>query len=504
MIFSGIVTILAFVMLGRAATKVTGTAPLMAAGLVALGLSVLLHALRFEPTPGFFVTTAAEYGIGCLLLAGLLFKHKRASGARSWFLMGSVLLTAVVGILAFQRVSDAVSVEWLLELGPDDHLYEVQPVLDRYGLTAERAFPTITRDMNEDLSQVHILRGPKRAMDQALRQLTQDVENVDHMEPNLVLDFLDPVAVVPADRTPLHGGETVLENDPLISEQWGLVAVRGHEAHEILKHIRPAYRARVAVLDTGVDGRHEDLEGVFGASPAATDLHGHGSHVAGLAGAATNNGVGVASLNWEGRFVEVVGYKALESNGTGSLELIAQAVIDATHDKADVISMSLGAKLPQTPKIISDAIKYALDANIIVVVSAGNAGEDAADHMPSNVPGVIVVSAVDEALRKARFSNTNTSLDRPVTAPGVNMLSLAANGAYVRMSGTSMSTPVVSGLLGVMRSLDPGLSADHAWTILQQTGHDVVDTAQIGRLIDAEAAISAVRGRAMPETAGSL
>jgi len=156
-----------------------------------------------------------------------------------------------------------------------------------------------------------------------------------------------------------------------------------------------------------------------------------------------------------------------------------------------VISMSLGARAA-APKVISDAIAYARRNNVIVIVSAGNANEDAKDHMPSNIEGVIVVSAVDENLAKAKFSNTNMSLSRPITAPGVNILSLKTGGGYVKMSGTSMSTPVVSGLVGIMRSLNPSLSEEDVYRILVSTARTVKDSNRIGKMIDAEAAVKVV------------
>jgi thermitase len=322
-----------------------------------------------------------------------------------------------------------------------------------------------------------------------IKALSADAENVDFVDVNRAFGLEEPIVTEPLD----YRAGAVMENDPLVAQQWGLEAIDAHDAHRELVDVDPVRRARVAIVDTGVDAGHEDIVSVFTSSPGGTDLHGHGSHCAGLAGAVTNNGLGIASLNWEGKFVEVSGYKALGDNGMGTIESIAQAVLDATRDDADVISMSLGGKSPTAPKTIVDAIEYALSQGAIVVVSAGNSNEDAIDHMPSNVPGVIVVSAVDENLRKATFSNTNTSLERPIAAPGVNILSLRARGGYVRMSGTSMSTPIVSGLVGVMRSIDPSLSAADVYDILRDTGRDLEESAQIGKLVNASAAINAVQ-----------
>ena len=124
-----------------------------------------------------------------------------------------------------------------------------------------------------------------------------------------------------------------------------------------------------------------------------------------------------------------------------------------------------------------------------MAASAGNANEDAIDHFPSNIDGVIAVAAVDRDLTKASFSNTVGSLSRPIAAPGVDLLSSFIEGTYKPMSGTSMATPVVTGLLGVMRSMNPELTTDEAYLILHETGTEVPDTPEIGRLINAASAL---------------
>ena len=187
----------------------------------------------------------------------------------------------------------------------------------------------------------------------------------------------------------------------------------------------------------------------------------------------------------------MTGYPALGSNGSGSLESIAQAIIDATKADADVISMSLGSVAPYQPKVLVDAVEFAQKRGVIVAASAGNSNRDAYNHFPSNIAGVIAVAAVDQDLKKARFSNTVNRLSRPLAAPGVDILSLFPKNEYRPLSGTSMSTPMVTGLLGVMRALNPDLTADQAYTILHETGTTVADTPRVGRVMNAEAAILA-------------
>jgi thermitase len=464
----------------------------MLAGVALLIASVAGHTFAF--TSAFDAVTAltAEFGVGLLLVAGYLSRRERAG--KPFFFLGAISLVVCVLLLGAGRF---IRTEWLagkptsllLELGPDDRIDELDATLSRYDATYERAFPNFTLAMDEDLAQVYLVTVGRRRADALIKALSADAENVDFVDVNRAFGLEEPIVTEPLD----YRAGAVMENDPLVAQQWGLEAIDAHDAHRELVDVDPVRRARVAIVDTGVDAGHEDIVSVFTSSPGGTDLHGHGSHCAGLAGAVTNNGLGIASLNWEGRFVEVSGYKALGDNGMGTIESIAQAVLDATRDDADVISMSLGGKSPTAPKTIVDAIEYALSQGAIVVVSAGNSNEDAIDHMPSNVPGVIVVSAVDENLRKATFSNTNTSLERPIAAPGVNILSLRARGGYVRMSGTSMSTPIVSGLVGVMRSIDPSLSAADVYDILRDTGRDLEESAQIGKLVNASAAINAVQ-----------
>lgn len=218
---------------------------------------------------------------------------------------------------------------------------------------------------------------------------------------------------------------------------------------------------------------------------------GHGTHCAGIAGAATNNGVGIASLNYEGRFVRILGFAALSDSGGGTVESVAKAIIDAA-DAGAVISLSLGGYSPTPPAAQLNAIEYALARKAIVVVAAGNEDDDAAHSAPANTPGVIVVSAVDRQGRKADFSNTVANLKWPIAAPWVDIMSLGPGHQYVPMSGTSMATPMVAGLLGVMRSLKPDLSARDAYDILRETGTTGPDATRCGQTIDVAAALAAV------------
>ena len=427
-------------------------------------------------------------GISLLLAAAYMGFRKLAESARPFVILGVASL-ALAGLLfgakhLWQSFWHRTEQSVLVELGPDDSILEVEGILDRFAESWERAFPELTLAEDVDLAQVYLISVSSRRAEAMMSALRADTENVDHVELNVEISLSLP----PSEGIGYRSGSTVLENDPYVAQQWALDAIQAHEAHAVLEDASPVRKARVAILDTGVESDHEDLQAVY-AEGVTGDEHGHGTHCAGIAGATTNNGLGVASLNWEGRFIELLGFQALGDAGRGSLEQIAQAIIDATRARADVISMSLGSKSDVQPRVLTNAVEYAINRGVIVAASAGNANEDAIDHFPSNIDGVIAVAAVDRDLTKASFSNTVGSLSRPIAAPGVDLLSSFLEGTYKPMSGTSMATPVVTGLLGVMKSMNPELTTDEAYLILHETATEVTDTPVVGRVINAAAAL---------------
>jgi thermitase len=117
---------------------------------------------------------------------------------------------------------------------------------------------------------------------------------------------------------------------------------------------------------------------------------------------------------------------------------------------------------------------------------------NARDYAPANTPGVITVSAVDEALNRAVFSNTVQDVTMGIAAAGVNIYSATPNNGYAAWNGTSMATPYVAGLLGLMKSLNPDLTTEQAYEILKETGIDTGSTDLTGKFIQPLNAISAV------------
>ena len=381
--------------------------------------------------------------------------------------------------------------ELLVELGEDDDISEIEEILDRYNADWEKAFPAVDLSEDKDLAQYYLISVSKDMKDRLEEELARDKENVDQFAPNNPVNLIEPVEA-PTVNSPASG---FLANDPQLGNQWFASKLNYNEVYKLLQAKKPAKKIKLAIVDTGVDKDHEDLNGIYKESKSDGDYdkHSHGSHCAGIAGAATNNGLGVGSMNWEGKHVTISGYAALDDNGRGTDQRVSKAIIDAAEGGADVISMSLGGFSPFPPKAQKDAIKYAIKLGATVVVAAGNSNDDARRYSPANIEGVIVVGAVDENLNKARFSNVNTKLKMPIAAPGVNILSTIPGGSYQAYSGTSMATPMVAGLIGILKSYQPDLTSKQIYKILKDTGMDLPDSPKVGKVINPVDAIKAVQ-----------
>jgi len=207
---------------------------------------------------------------------------------------------------------------------------------------------------------------------------------------------------------------------------------------------------KVAVLDTGIESTHPDLaaaidalEDFTGSRSGPLDQQGHGTHTAGTIGA-RKNGLGVVGVAPECRLL--IG-KVLGDDGSGSAESVAAGIEWAAKSGADVISMSLGS--PQASPVIYAAIQAAAAAGKFIICAAGNDGDTGSGDVgyPARWPQCIAVAAVDDQGHVADFSSRGPEV--AIAAPGVNILSTFLNAGYARLSGTSMATPFVSGVVAL-------------------------------------------------------
>lgn len=426
-----------------------------------------------------------DVGIGMSLDAIYLAYHKE-----------KVILYLVPGVLAllFSGILHALSffadylhsnhnnpenIELLVELGEDDNIDEVKGILKKYKACAEKTFPNVTLDEDADLAQFYTIRVDSAYREALMKALKLDKENVDFVEVNSPVSLIQPqTSTISKEKE-----SPFVADDPYLNQQWFAQSLDYNAVHNWLKNHKPQRKARVAIVDTGVDSDHEDLKGVFKKSPGSVDNHSHGTHCAGIAAGITNNHKGIGSLNWQGEYMDLTGYPALDAQGRGTDKTVAKGIIDAADGDADIISMSLGGFHPRPPRVQVKAVEYALKKGAIVVVAAGNSNADARRFSPANIDGVIVVSAVDERLNKAVFSNTNTKLKMPIAAPGVNIMSSVPGSKYQAFSGTSMATPLVAGVLGMLKAFNPDITSKEAYNVLYNTGKEVRDTEKIGRVV---------------------
>jgi hypothetical protein len=265
-------------------------------------------------------------------------------------------------------------------------------------------------------------------------------------------------------------------NDPRYSTQWALEKVAAPAAWGI----STGQSVLIAVLDTGTDMDHTDL-----ASKVRTDIdwdfangdddanddHGHGTHVSGIAAAATDNGVGVAGMGWEGMILPL---KMLCADGTGTDADLAAAIHYAADSGADVINMSLGGPSDEgCPAYVQGAVDYAYAKGVVLVAAAGNhvGGEPNAEMCPANCRHVLGVAATGRDDSVGGYSNYGTHVS--VAAPGSEIYSTLMGDRYGYNGGTSMATPHVAGLAALLRDRFPSYTPDQIASAILDNAKDL-------------------------------
>ena len=230
-------------------------------------------------------------------------------------------------------------------------------------------------------------------------------------------------------------------------------------------------------LDDDHNGFVDDVNGwdfVHGDNDPADDL-GHGTHVAGTIGAATNNALGVAGLTWRGSVMPI---KGLGNTGSGPTSTVAQAVLYAVDNGADIINCSWGGL--GHSQTLQDAVDYCYAQGCIVVGAAANYNADARYFSPAGLRDVVCVAASDPNDLRASWSNWGDRVD--VSAPGVDILSLRASGTsmgspvgtyFTRAGGTSMAAPHACGALALLIAAHPSWSIPDLVGQLDGTADDI-------------------------------
>jgi thermitase len=204
----------------------------------------------------------------------------------------------------------------------------------------------------------------------------------------------------------------------------------------------------VAILDTGVDRGHKELEGKvvleanFTDSPTVGDLYGHGTHIAGIIAASSNNGVGIVGVAPECQLINI---KVADDRGRCSASRVARGIIWAVDNGASVINVSIELEGP-SPEL-EEAINYAWEQGALVVAAAGNDGVQSPVY-PAAYENCIAVAAVREGNTLAPLSNYGDWVS--VAAPGFDIYSTLPDDDYGYKSGTSFATAYISGLAALL------------------------------------------------------
>jgi subtilisin family serine protease len=332
----------------------------------------------------------------------------------------------------------------------------------------------------------------------------------------------DPICSFPPSAYSTGGSPSGgVVNDPLFPRQWGLDQIHAPAAWQ---HGYRGAGATVAIVDTGVDLTHPDLQGhiVGGADladssacPGAQDENGHGTHVAGIAAAVTNNGIGGAGTAPDASIMPV---RILDASGSADDATVIKGIKYAADNGAKVINLSLGGspiigELPQANQDMADAVAYAFSKGAVVVAAAGNESIPLCSY-PAAAKEAVCVAATDSRGLPTFYSNFPASPNGNVSvrAPGgvgsifceddEDIWSSIWPGSsddcqgsgsltgYDTLAGTSMSAPFVSGVAAMLAA--KGLSAGQILECLKTTSSNggSYDPVYGYGIVDADAATS--------------
>jgi RHS repeat-associated protein len=338
---------------------------------------------------------------------------------------------------------------------------------------------------------------------------------------SLAVELMAHPAVEFAEPNFLIKRDDITPDDPRFPEQWALQndGLSGGQTGSDIK-ARAAWDMTtgssstvIAVIDSGIDFTHPDLannEWTNYAVGSGVDVHGwdyvtnsgvikdeqgHGTAVAGIIAAEGNNSVGISGVMWH---TSMMSLRVLDNTGTGDIAQAVEAIDYAVSHGAQVINISWGTDGPSFA--LRDAIDQAGKSGVVVVCSAGNDGRDidSVPYYPASfdLPNLISVASTGSSDQLATWSNWGMTHVR-VAAPGVNILTTQMGGGYSSVSGTSTSAPLVTGIVGLVKTLRPALSARNTVAAIVRGARQVSGLSSrtsTGGVVSASGALGAAPG----------
>ncbi|MEA3493569.1 MAG: S8 family serine peptidase [Candidatus Margulisiibacteriota bacterium] len=276
-------------------------------------------------------------------------------------------------------------------------------------------------------------------------------------------------------------------NDPRFTDQYGLTNLQCPQAWD---RTTGSSGIVIAVLDTGIDTDHEDFVGRIDSrgydfvneDADPEDDYGHGTSVAGVVGATTDNSKGVAGVDWSAKLLII---KVLDNSGNGSMTDILQGIVYANSLTVEVMNMSFGQYVPDSN--LQTRCTEAYNNGVALVAAAGNGDVETWNGNPSYPAGysnVLAIAAVDQndvrsvwsgidpITGRTQASNYGTWVD--ISAPGSDIWSTEMGGGYDwRNNGTSLSAPFVAGVAGLVKAANPGLTNQEIYDRIKETADDI-------------------------------
>lgn len=367
---------------------------------------------------------------------------------------------------------------------------------------------TITqKDIESGLVKLTLANGAD--VKSALAELSQ-LEGVEKAQPNFIYRVADESAQEPQaantqqEETHEFLAQATAINDPRAPEQWHLEDIGAYEAWDVQKGETANPQVTVAVIDSGCKIDHEDLASnlivndgevvAYDASLAESGVDdissdGHGTHVCGIISAATNNETGVSGVTYNAKVLPIQGFyykgRSMLSNSYTIHEAYQYIMQHKDEYNIKVVNMSLGGEvneLDESDEAICADIEEAFQAGIITVTAACNRSGSSIPPFKC-LPGDYVehglcVIALDKDKTRMASSNYNMSEEqrtKDISAPGSSILSVAKTSTsdYKTLSGTSMATPIVSGVAALVYSAYPGITAQQVLDIIHETATDL-------------------------------
>lgn len=336
-----------------------------------------------------------------------------------------------------------------------------------------------------DLSEIYLLTFDKNEdISKIIKELKKE-NDVIYAEPN---------GIVKAQST------TPNDTD-YASKQWGIQKINMEQAWDLTQGNNSTI---VAVVDSGVDYNHEDLTGkiilgydYINSDADPMDDNGHGTHIAGIIGALTNNSKGIAGINWNTKILAV---KALNAAGTGPISVVSDAIVYAADNNASVINLSLGDYTDYST--LKAAVDYAAAKGCILIAAAGNENTDDLLY-PAAYSNVLAVAATDSNDQRSVWggsaSNYGTWVD--ISAPGTDIYStwlstVTPYTSYHYSDGTSMASPIIAGVASLLLTVNPTWSYSQVFNRLKETATNIdsLNPSYVGKLgsgrVDAQYALS--------------